>query len=290
MKNLSFGILGGDDRNYILSKILINEGYKVNTYLLGDIDNVKDIVELFDNSEYIISALPFSRDSININSPKSEKIVSVKEVYETFMLKKYIDKKIFAGKIDNIPLRIQGRVFDYLKREEFTILNNIPSAEGAIYSAMQNLTSTIYSSKTLVIGYGRLGKILCEMLKGIGSNVSACARKKGDVVLSETFGNKGIYLKDLSRHLNKFDVIFNTVPSKILDEKLIDNISKDCLIIDLASSPGGLDHEYARKNGLKVLWELGIPGKYAPVTSAKYIKETIFNIIEEIEENNTKTI
>jgi len=34
--------------------------------------------------------------------------------------------------------------------------------------------------------------------------------------------------------------------------------------------------------GLKTIWALSLPGKVAPVTAAKFIKDTISNIIDEL--------
>ena len=60
---------------------------------------------------------------------------------------------------------------------------------------------------------------------------------------------------------------------------LINCINKKSLIIDVSSKPGGVDFEYANTNGYKVIHALGLPGKVAPITSAKYIKEVINNLI-----------
>ncbi len=52
-------------------------------------------------------------------------------------------------------------------------------------------------------------------------------------------------------------------------------VKKECLLIDLASKPGGIDQEEAKKQDLKSIWALALPGKVAPVTTAKFIKDTI---------------
>jgi dipicolinate synthase subunit A len=33
---------------------------------------------------------------------------------------------------------------------------------------------------------------------------------------------------------------------------------------------------------VKAIWALSLPGKVAPITAAKFIKETVFNIIGEL--------
>ena len=55
-------------------------------------------------------------------------------------------------------------------------------------------------------------------------------------------------------------------------------IKKDTLLIDLASNPGGIDKNEAKDKGLKLIHALGLPGKIAPVSSAKFIKKIIYEI------------
>ena len=60
-------------------------------------------------------------------------------------------------------------------------------------------------------------------------------------------------------------------------------MNQNSLIIDLASKPGGVDFESARELGVKVIWALSLPGKVAPVTAGIIIKDTITNMLSELE-------
>ena len=75
----------------------------------------------------------------------------------------------------------------------------------------------------------------------------------------------------------------NTIPALVLKEKEINCLKKDCLLIDLASSPGGIDIKAAKEKGIKTIWALALPGKVAPLTSAEFIRDTIYNILEKNE-------
>ena len=68
----------------------------------------------------------------------------------------------------------------------------------------------------------------------------------------------------------------------ILPAEILKNIQKNALVIDLASKPGGVDFSAAKALGIKVIWALSLPGKVAPVTSGKIIKDTIMNIMTEL--------
>jgi dipicolinate synthase subunit A len=53
--------------------------------------------------------------------------------------------------------------------------------------------------------------------------------------------------------------------------------------MDLASKPGGMDFAAASRLGLKAMWALSLPGEIAPETSGENIKNTLYNILSELE-------
>ena len=78
-----------------------------------------------------------------------------------------------------------------------------------------------------------------------------------------------------------YDLIFNTVPSLVLDRNALRMIAKKAIIFDLASLPGGVDDDYAREEEIYVLHLLSLPGKRSPLSAGRIIKETIMKIWEE---------
>ena len=121
------------------------------------------------------------------------------------------------------------------------------------------------------------------MLKGIGANVYCEARKNVDLAWIRAYGYVPIRLNELNRTLQNYDIVINTIPSMVLDERRLQYLKKECLIIDLASNPGGVDRIASKKLGIKTIWALSLPGKVAPLTSAEFIRDTIYNILKEME-------
>ncbi len=255
-------ILGTDNRSVKLRQLYVNEGKKISDYINGD---------------YIIAPIPFSRDDIKING----EILTLDEILDLNNIK---DKIIFSGAIsNNIKERMNRKnikFHDLMELDEVAILNGIPTAEGAIATAMEMTDFTLCSSKVLVMGYGRIGKILSKMLHGIGATVYVEARKEKDLAEIRAMGYIPVNLSELNKYLDKFNIIFNTIPTILLDKERLDIIDKNCSIIDLASSPGGVDFNYAKEIGLSVVWALSLPGKVAPLSSAIYIKEAIDKILK----------
>lgn len=46
--------------------------------------------------------------------------------------------------------------------------------------------------------------------------------------------------------------------------------------------PTGVDFDAAARLGVKAIWALSLPGKVAPVTAGRVIKNTIYNILSEL--------
>lgn len=140
---------------------------------------------------------------------------------------------------------------------------------------MENSEITLHGSKCIVLGFGRCGKVLAQMLKGIGADLSVEARSLSDLAYIESYGYRPIPLRDLTSFIGEYDFIFNTIPSMILDQKKLMKVKKGCLLIELASKPGGIDLEIAKRLALKVIDGQSLPGKVAPETAAKIIFDTI---------------
>ena len=165
------------------------------------------------------------------------------------------------------------------------LMNTIPTSEGAIQIAMEELSTTIYGLKVLITGFGRITKVMVKALNGLGAKVTITARKYSDLAWAEIYGCRAIHICELDSCLSDFDIVYNTVPAVILDDKRLSALKDNCLVIDLASKPGGVDFDTARRLGIKTIWALSLPGKVAPITSGEIIAGTICNILSERGEN-----
>jgi len=159
---------------------------------------------------------------------------------------------------------------DFTRFPTFAEGNAIPTAEGALQLAMEHLPTTIRNGRFLVIGYGRIGKELTAMLSALGAAVTV-ARRDG---LADDFrtDQTGSYRFGLY----EYDAIFNTVPEPVFSEEHCLQTRKDCLLIDLASLPGGI----AKTTERNLLHALGLPAKVAPKTAAKIMLSVLLNEME----------
>ena len=283
-KNIS--IIGGDLRMVKLA-IFLSENNKIKTYGLEDSDEIQrneriqkcdSIEQALREVDFVIGPIPFSSNMKTINAPFFNKDITINELIQNFNSKIFI-----AGNISKDILEIMEgkniKVIDIMKQEEMVILNTIATAEGTIEVAMKNTEKIIHGSNVLVLGFGRVGKIVAEKFANLLSNVTCAVRKNIDKAWIEAYGYQSMDINNLC-NLENFDIIINTVPYCIIQENELKQMRKDVLLIDLASTPGGIDREAVKKQNKKFVWALSLPGKVAPVTTAKYIKDTIYNILE----------
>lgn len=279
-------IIGGDLRIVELAKMFSNDNYKVCAYgiekmKIPNITNANTIDECIRESDIVIGPLPLSGNGLEVSTPFSKEKILLAEV-----IKKLSGKTFIAGAVkpDVIELAKQNNVniLDIVKREELAVLNAISTAEGALQIAISETTKNLHGNKVLVLGFGRIGKVLAKMLDGIGAKVSCEARKTTDLAWIKAYGYEPINIIELKQHLGEFDIIFNTIPYIILDRENLQLVKNDALIIDLASAPGGMDRNAAKELKRKFVWALSLPGKVAPLTSAEFMKETLYNMFKEI--------
>lgn len=280
-------ILGGDGRSIRLAYLLEEDGHDVKAFGFKE-DHINKLLlshtldEALDKSSVVIGPIPLSHDEVYLNTPFHPEKIPLEDIFK----KMKPDQVFMAGKISeevyNLAKTNNIKAVDLMNREEMSVLNGIPTAEGAIQVAMEEMDIVLHGANALVLGFGRMGKILCKKLQGLDVNVYVGARKVKDLAWIESYGYIPVNLVELNAYLKNMDVIFNTIPSMVLDGKRILNINQDTLIVDIASVPGGVDLEKAKDLNIKVIWALGLPGKVAPKTAAMILKNTITNIIEEL--------
>lgn len=285
-----FAVIGGDLRIIELAKMLAKENNMVYTYGLEKAEQLKGIeniviceklTQAVKDSEIVIGPIPFSSNGKDINTPFSNTSVSVRELMHTINAKILIAGSIMPEVYD-MANDEYIEIIDIMKREELAVLNTVSTAEGTIEIAISNTNKILHGSKVLILGFGRIGKVLARKMAGLSAKVTCAARKDEDLAWIKAYGHNATNINNLGENLSEYDLIINTVPHLVLTKERMDYVSEGCLLIDLASNPGGIDKKAAKDKNLKLVWALALPGKVAPVTTAEFIKDTIYNILKEI--------
>ena len=283
---MKFAIIGGDMRQAKLSELLSADGHTVSAYALDKIRleevlQTASVKDAADDAKCVILPLPLtSKDGI-LNTPLSGGLHTTRDILSVLGP----EQIVCAGRIDSssndLAEAMGMQMIDYYTREELAVSNAVATAEGGLQIVMEELPITLCQARCLVIGFGRIGKILCHRLKGLCAQVTASARSYADMAWIRAYGYEAAHTEKLESHLSQFDVIINTVPARVLGENRLKELKPGCLCLDLASKPGGMDFTAASKLGVKAVWALSLPGEVAPVTSGAMIRDTIYNILRE---------
>ena len=287
-----FLIAGGDLRFATLAGRLADMytvyavGFDRNIALSPAVRLIDRIADMNVRADYIVLPLPVSADGVMVSTPFSGSSVSLESLLPVIKEGGIVFGGMISSDIRKLFEDKGITVADYAKREEFAVLNAVATAEGAIQVAMEELATTLSGRKILILGAGRIAKVLIDMLSGFHADITVAARKCSDLAWARVYGCNAVHMNNINSTIPDSEVIFNTVPAVILDEEKLKLIEKGSLVIDLASKPGGVDFDTAGSLGIKTIWLLSLPGKVAPVTSGEIIAGTIENVLSERGEVN----
>ena len=258
---MKFLFLGGDSRIAVAINELSAKGYTVES--LGVFDGDSGDIS---SADVLILPVPTTRDNKNIFCPLTNRQISLAEIRHAKP----------RALILSCGYMFEGmNCIDYLTLDSFCLLNAVPTAEGAIARAIQDTDFCIWKSRVLVIGNGRVGKILAQRLKGLVCDLTVAARKERDFAFLDALGMKFIHTDTVAATADNYDIIFNTVDTEIFKQDFYK--LKNCFLYDL-STKGCIDFEGAAVSGIKAVKLPGIPGKTAPLTAGKIIAQTVIDL------------
>ena len=143
------------------------------------------------------------------------------------------------------------------------------------------MEKSLFESKILITGFGRVAKILADRLQGLCNDITICARSLKDLSYADSLRYKTISLKQIQSEISDYDIVFQTVPAKIITKNVIEAMNKNTLIIELSSRSVGTDYEYAKKRDIVVVHAPALPEKIAPITAGNILTKSVISIIAE---------
>ncbi len=279
--------LGGDLRQkYACDYLNI---YNINSEFYPNFDLNQDMKNSIQNASLIALPIPICKDDKYLNITEAN-LIDLYEILSLLNKNSMVFGGKFTGNAKDYLFNKGIQYIDYFDIESFQIQNALLSAEGAIYYAKQRLDRSISGLEIAILGFGRIGKILAYLLSLQGAKITVCCRKESDFAWCKLIGFNAVKIKNWGNRSNlesvgdNYDIMFNTIPYRIMDESFAKRYNYDTLIIDLASYPFGMDESIAKEYKLRYYREPGIPGRYAPKSAGEIIGETIINNIHYKEE------
>ncbi len=281
MKNNAFLILGGDNRSLYVGEYLEKQNINVCYYAFSDTDCYDSLNDAIKDASVIILPLPVSKDRLTLNAPLFDQTILLSDICTLLTS----DKIVFGGQLPKSfceELNDKNIYFcDYFLLDELSYYNAVPTAEGVVNILIEALPITIHGMTCGITGYGKTGNVLAKTLKSMGADVTVFAKREESLAQAFCDGINAKYINQLKTELNSFDTLINTVPVKIIDKDVLTNLNPDCLIIEIASSPFGIDFQVAKEKAIEVIKAGSLPGKTAPKTAGGIIGRSILPIIKQ---------
>ena len=267
-----FLFLGGDRRQQYAARALLLSGHSVR--FAADSAAWKRQVE---DCERLVLPLPLSRDGETVYAPQRSLPAALPELAE--LLQK--GQTVFVG----MPgpdwyetVKSKGvKLYDYYENEALLLANAAATAEGVLFELIGATDTTVCGSSFLITGYGRTAAALAPRLRALGGRVTVAARSENDRIRAESHGCKAIPLYEMEEELPQCDVLVNTVPARILEEKHLLRMKRDALLLEIASAPYGADEEAIRQSGLRYLKAPGLPGRLSPASAGEAIAQAVLS-------------
>ncbi len=279
MKDKVFLILGGDNRSLYLGEYLEKQHFGVCYYAFSQTDCYENLTDAINEAAFIILPLPLTRDRLTLNAPLFDETVLLADIYALATS----EKMFFGGQLPKSfceELDARGVPYcDYFLLDELAVYNAVPTAEGVLKVLIEELPVTIHGMKCAVAGYGKVGKVLAGTLKALGADVTIFARKEYDFADAFTKSVKHKHFSTLETDNHTFDVLINTVPTKVIGASVLDKLNADCVLVEIASAPFGIDFQAAKERAMTVVKASSLPGKVAPKSAGEIIGRSILPII-----------
>ena len=286
VRDVKIAVIGGDRRAALLAELLSREGQRVHSFALEKVPLPAGITK--DNcltacvyaAELIVLPVPAEKGSL-LNTPLSESPVPLRELWAALWPGQLVVGGGFGEESAELALRGKLEVRDLLRRPGFVTENAALTAEAAVGLLLRESERCLRGARCLVLGFGRIGKLLALRLNALGARVCVAARREADRALAGALGLEALAFPELEGQIGDFACLVNTIPAPVLGGAALCCVSSDALLLELASAPGGFDRELAANIGLRVLHAPGLPGRAYPLSSAELLKREIEAIWKE---------
>lgn len=280
MEKRKIAILGGDGRFAVLADRLSLEGYECALWKTAK-GNADECVLCADwrgavnRADAVILPLPTTDDGVTLHLAESDDAPKLTEIVEVLSR----DTLLLIGKPPEDLTRYAEKrgivVADYFSSEIFEIKNALPTVEGALQLALENLSRTICGGHFAVIGYGRIGRLLSDRLTKLGGAVTVYARREESRALAEQYGCLAAPTDNVS--CGTFDLIFNTVPTDILSSTVVS--ASPSVLIDLAPVSRLSHSTELRMKNIRVIDAPALPGRLFPATAGQVLADCILPLL-----------
>jgi dipicolinate synthase subunit A len=282
---IQVAVIGGDVRQLAVVEALIPMAQTVNVYAHPQTALPKNAIycatleKALEAVNTVVLPIGGMNDAGMIRSYQADQFIDFGRYFNFLELGTLVLTGSLTAKWLEQATKRELQVVQYAEDDTIAILNSIPTAEGAVQIALEQLPITIHGSQTLVAGFGRVGMTVARSFQGLGAQVTVVARRFELLARAREMGYGTVIQHQLALVVPKMQIIINTVPAILFDQTILAASAPEVLMIDLASAPGGIDFNTAKALGRKTIFASGLPGKVAPQTAGAILASAIPELI-----------
>lgn len=272
---MKFGVCGGDRAAVRLCGLLAEDGHQVRALALdrarlpGGVLSVGCPEGCFRGADAVILPMPPVTEDGLLYAPLCGRRYEISDILEKIPP----GAVICAGGREALPEEVY--IEDYGASPKFAVGAAVAAAEGAIELAMGATERTMAGRTALVVGFEALGQVLSARLRGLGAEVTVCARREGELAMARAFGYGAEPFRELGKAVRCAEIILNTLDEPLNAPNIIEKIPADSVFVELSAPQ---DDEGGRRVPGAML-----PGRAAPLSMAELMREGIYGILQEWE-------
>lgn len=275
MKEKPTILVAGGDQRYCWTAAALAEQYPVVTAGLPPESSAAGDLPQCD---VLVLPMPVSEDGVHLYAPLSDEKIALAALCRAVRS----GGRVFGGRFGSSEALFRAAgldTADYFVCEELSLRNAVPTAEGALEILLKETSTTLFGSGILVLGFGRVGSRLAQVLTALGAQVTVTSRDYAELARAEMHGCRTMLLEALEARAAEFPILCNTIPARVLHAGILEQLPAETLVLDLASRPGGVEWDAPRQ--CRCIAALSLPGKTAPAAAGAIIAGTIDHMLKE---------
>jgi dipicolinate synthase subunit A len=265
-------VLGGDERDPVIAGLAAETGATVRAYGIAWPDEgipgvlrAGSAAEAVEGAHFIFFPIPIGI-GLQLYAPHFDSsIVADEELLALAAPNAYIFCGRVTPEINEAAEAASVFVHEYDPDRELMLLRTPAIVEGALQLAIENTDVTINHAEVVVVGFGNIGQVLARTLRALGARVHVAARNPVQRAGAYADGLTPLSLDELPELAASLDMVFSTVPARVVDREVLERLPRGALVLDIAPPPDHADLELAEQLGHRAVWARGL-GKRAPTT------------------------
>lgn len=274
---VAVAVLGGDEREHHIANALSETGFDVRTFGGSVLDphagyrRARSRHDAVNGAEWVLCPYPGLTVSDEVYSPASD--IPIR-----------LDRDLLAASSAQRGGLVLGRASEQVralcgdlgisvhetKADSGLVVQTATAVSEALIAVLVESTHRLLREHLFVVlGFGSTGLAITQLLLAMRCEVVVAARSRRDRERARQLGARPVPYADRIAVMETADIVVNTVPAPDAVPVSVGASRITARIFDIASPPGGMDHQALVGMGLDVNWVRGLGGLRAPVSMAQ---------------------